>query len=158
MALGDFNLHVDVPTKSDVATFMSILSSLNMSQHVVDPTHKRGHTLDLIITRFDDDIVKNCNVRKCLSSDHYVVYFDVCKEKPPAQKIKSVTRNYKTIDMPSFVNDLQLQLSQLEINDTTMTNFAYDSFEQVLQNVLDKLRCIRQRSSIKMSLHQFVTI
>ena len=58
VALGDFNLHVDVPTKSDVATFMSILSSLNMSQHVVDPTHKRGHTLDLIITRFDDDIVK----------------------------------------------------------------------------------------------------
>ena len=40
--------------------------------------------------------------------------------------------------MQSFVNDLQLQLSQLEINDTTMTNFAYDSFEQVLQNVLDK--------------------
>ena len=51
VALGDFNLHVDVPTKSDVATFMSILSSLNMSQHVVDPSHKRGHTLDLIITR-----------------------------------------------------------------------------------------------------------
>ena len=122
VALGDFNLHIDVPTKSDVATFMSILSSLNMSQHVVDPTHKCGHTLDLIITRFDDDIVKNCNVHKCLSSDHYVVYFDVCKQKPPAQKIKSITRNYKTIDMPSFVNDLQLQLSQLEINDTTMTN------------------------------------
>ena len=82
-------------------------------------------------------IVKNCNVRKCLSSDHYVVYFDVCKEKPPAQKIKSVTRN-KTVDMPSFVSDLQVQLSQLEIIDTTMTNYAYDSFEQILPNVLDK--------------------
>ena len=56
VALDDFNLHVDVPTKSDVATFMSILSFLNMSQHLVDPTQKRGHTLDLIITRFYDDI------------------------------------------------------------------------------------------------------
>ena len=67
-----------------------------------------------------------------------MLYIDVCKEKPPAQKIKSVTRNYKTVDMPSFVNNLQVQLSQPEINNTTMTNYSCDSFEQIQQNVLDK--------------------
>ena len=37
--------------------FMDILHSANMKQHVSGPTHQKGHTLDLIITRESDDFL-----------------------------------------------------------------------------------------------------
>ena len=44
---GDFNLHVDVPTKSDVSHFLTTVLSASLTQHVIGPTHDLGHTLDL---------------------------------------------------------------------------------------------------------------
>ena len=45
--LGDFNFHVDNPTKSDAVQFiMSLLEAFDLTQHVDLPTHIDGHTLD----------------------------------------------------------------------------------------------------------------
>ena len=49
--LGDFNYHLDCINNSLATQFKSLLKSSNLSQHVVGPTHKHGHTLDLVITR-----------------------------------------------------------------------------------------------------------
>ena len=125
VAIGDFNLYVDVPTKSDVVTFMSILSSLNMSQHVVDPTRKQGHTLDLVLLK----------TVMCVNVSLLTIMLYILMR---ARRNHLLLAILKTIDMPSFINDLQLQLSQLDIDDTTITNFSYDSFEQILLNVLNK--------------------
>ena len=65
--LGDFNMHVDCPSKSDVAQFLSIIDSAGLVQHVMGPTHSLGHTLDLIITR---------NEKKTLMS--YLMSLSVC--------------------------------------------------------------------------------
>lgn len=56
--IGDFNIHVDHGTDCiTAARFLNILRSMGFTQHVTGPTHKNGHTLDLIITRSFDRVV-----------------------------------------------------------------------------------------------------
>ena len=47
---GDFNLHLDDPSDSQVKQFLSALDSTNLTQHVSFPTHRDQHTLDLVIS------------------------------------------------------------------------------------------------------------
>lgn len=51
MLVGDFNFHIDRQTDCDAKRFVSILDSFDLVQHVAGPTHRDGHTLDLVITR-----------------------------------------------------------------------------------------------------------
>ena len=48
---GDFNLHVDNPENSYASELLSLLDTLHLTQHVEEPTHSLGHTLDLVITK-----------------------------------------------------------------------------------------------------------
>lgn len=50
LILGDFNIHVDVPTDAYTVKFMDLLESVGLEQHVRGPTHTHGHILDLVIT------------------------------------------------------------------------------------------------------------
>ena len=49
LATGDFNIRVDVVGDPDRGTFLELLETMGLQQHVVMPTHESGHTLDLII-------------------------------------------------------------------------------------------------------------
>lgn len=53
---GDFNFHIDNIDNADTRHFLDFLESANMTQHVTGSTHSKGHTLDLIITRFDENV------------------------------------------------------------------------------------------------------
>ena len=48
LLLGDFNIHVDSSSCSLAAEFLSVLDCFDITQHVVGPTHVKGHTLDLV--------------------------------------------------------------------------------------------------------------
>src|SRR6218665_1133688 len=48
--VGDFNVHVDTPSYTFPSSFLNLLSSVNLVQHVNFPTHIENHTLDLLIT------------------------------------------------------------------------------------------------------------
>ena len=67
---GDFNIHVDVPGNAESVCLKELLESMGLQQHVNEPTHESGHTLDLIITRQCDSLLANIPVTDCLFSDH----------------------------------------------------------------------------------------
>ena len=52
------NIHVDVPDDPDAITVLDLLECMGLAQHVITPTHRSGHTLDLIITRDLDGLVQ----------------------------------------------------------------------------------------------------
>ena len=56
--LGDFNIHYNNNYKS--AKLCQLLENFDMNQHVVDPTHKQGNTLDLVITPNHGQSYKIC--------------------------------------------------------------------------------------------------
>ena len=70
LLLGDFNLHVDDETNVQAATFLNLLDSYNLIQHVIGPTHKDYHTIDLVITREYENIIKNWSTSNPHLSDH----------------------------------------------------------------------------------------
>jgi len=51
IVLSDINIHMDNAQASMTAKFTNILSDFDLVQHVTDPTHSGGHTLDVFITR-----------------------------------------------------------------------------------------------------------
>ena len=53
--VGDFNFHLDTPNNQDALKFNDLLDSMNLVQHVKGSTHRHGHTLDLIITRREEN-------------------------------------------------------------------------------------------------------
>jgi len=59
---GDLNFHLDIPTQPATIKFTRILQSCGMVQHVREPTHVLGHTLDVVITRDTDNLISNIRV------------------------------------------------------------------------------------------------
>ena len=56
---GDFNVHWDSADKSEAASFRDLVTALGFKQHVTEPTHNAGHTLDLLITDCDDTFISS---------------------------------------------------------------------------------------------------
>ena len=54
---GDFNFHVDDPLAPHVSSFLDLLSTFNLTQHITYPTHNSTHTLDLLITRSTSSLI-----------------------------------------------------------------------------------------------------
>ena len=71
VVLGDFNIHYDDAKQSE--PLRMLLRSFNLIQHVDVATHQCGHTLDLVITHEDDDLLSSVTVTPDSLSDHHRV-------------------------------------------------------------------------------------
>ena len=73
---GDINIHMD-QDEHYPNRFRDILNTFNMCQHVKFPTHKLGHTLDIIATFVDDPKISGIECSEYDLSHHFLVEFDV---------------------------------------------------------------------------------
>ena len=48
---GDFNFHVNNSSSEEALKFIDILESFDLVKHIMEPMHRSGNTLDLLITR-----------------------------------------------------------------------------------------------------------
>ena len=103
---GDFNIHVDVPGNADSVCLKELLESMGLQQHVNEPTHETGHTLDLIITRQCDSLLANIPVTDCLFSDHSTLICDLTVDKPPLPKKKISFRKTKVVGVNLLCDEL----------------------------------------------------
>ena len=113
---GDINFHLE---SSDVIRLNELFDSFNLVQYVDVPTHKKGHTLDFIVTRCQSPLVSDIQVNQIIGlSDHFFIGFDVmCEKASPVFKTYSF-RNTKSIDVDKFKNDIV----------TTMSNSSGNTF------------------------------
>ena len=105
----------------------------NLFQHVSGSTHRRGHTLDLIITRKDESLIKEVEILHDIYSDHRVVTCKLNFAKPPRSKILVTCRNNKTFDSDRFRLDLTDALSQLILDQ----DISVDTYNATLGKVYD---------------------
>ncbi len=71
---GDFNIHIDnaeIKTTKEI----TVLNTFDLSQHVHGPTHNRGHTLDLLISRGLN--ISSIVIKDVALSDHFCIFFDI---------------------------------------------------------------------------------
>ena len=114
---GDFNIHLDKPSVN-TRSFLDILDTFSLHQHVTFPTHIYGHWLDLSITR------SNCKHIKAVSSsdglsDHLTVLIDLWLQiKSSSEKANITFRPIHKI----YLDTLHMDLSNSDLLITTGTN------------------------------------
>ncbi len=136
---GDFNVHVDIPTKYDSSHVLTTLAGTGFVQHVVGPTHKDGHTLDLVISRETEHLITSCITGPRLS-DHHVIHCTIEMLKPEPKKTLVTTRKLRDIDLKSFESDLS---SQFESHCCTTADQLVDLYQCTITRALDKYAPVR---------------
>ena len=75
---GDINFHLET-MDANVVTLRNIFESFNLVQHINQPTHCNGHTLDFVLCR-DDLPISSLQVNDVNLSDHFLISFNAnCK-------------------------------------------------------------------------------
>jgi len=134
---GDFNIHVDNHAHAYVQTFLDTLDSHHLTQHVHFPTHKHGHTLDLLITRSTSDIISTPDYTIPFISDHYAIHTVITVPiQTRSPRITKITRCFKSIDIPAFCIDILA--SDLHTTIPTSLPEYLTLFDSTLTNLLDK--------------------
>lgn len=127
--LGDFNVHVDNQLDTLASDFINVLNSMDFKQHVLQSTHIKGHTLDLVITR--GLLVQISSVTDVGLSDHYCVFFTV--------------NDFKQIDPPErmvrkrFITD-QVAENFIEHLTETPRDILMSSCDSMIDSLNSKLR------------------
>jgi exonuclease III len=133
---GDFNYHVDDCNDTEALQFLSLLDTFGLVQHINVPTHKKGHTLDLVITRDGDSLVSNILVNPPGISDHCPIHFKIDLVKPGPIRREIIFRKMRNIDRHQFQEDItQSELINHPVN--TLPDLV-DQYHSVLEEILNR--------------------
>jgi len=136
LIVGDFNFHLDNLANQNSIKFIDAVDYLNLKQHVSEPTHSKGHMLDLVITRPDACPIHNVTVSPPSLSDHYPITVTVQRRKPSADKIQITARNIKYIDQNAFKSDLEK--CELVNNPPDNLDDLVNMYNNTLSHIIDK--------------------
>ena len=99
---------------------MGLIEAFNLMQLVSTSTHKNGHTLDLVITKANDNFIKYIKLFDPVISDHSTVVCGLSIKKPGLERREITYKNLRSIDKDCFSQD---------IRKSELAN--YDKFESV---------------------------
>ena len=133
---GDFNFHMDDPDNANAKRFADLLESYDLKQHVNCGTHTSGHTLDLVITRSDDSLIKDTKVKDPVISDHLAIHCVLSIQKPQFRKKLINVRKLHSLNMDSFCKDIMD--SPLLQDQATDLDMMVDQYDRVLRQLLDQ--------------------
>ena len=115
--------------------FWNCLNPWVLQQHVDQSTHEHGHTLDLIITRRNDEVVSDHPSIDHLFSDHFSVLCDLNMAKPSLSTKQVSYRKLKSIDIDALKSELaSSKLFQETLNDL---DILVDCYNTTLVELLD---------------------
>ena len=142
MLAGDFNFHFDIPELKDVKDLTHLTSSMGLSQFVVGPSHKLGHTLDLVFANKHELDLSVIHPSDLNISDHFPIFFSLpCYNRRIKKAVdKFQCRNIKSIDRLEFSRNLCDSLNdKLQCNDMANVNFRdhYKLFSDCVSEQLD---------------------
>lgn len=134
---GDFNFHVDTPDDPNAAKFLDLLLMSDLQQHVVNSTHRHGHTLDLIISRIDNNFVSDLTQFTDVPSDHNALLCFLNTLRPKPCKKLVTFRRTKSIDINLFKSDL-LASPLLTTVSSADLDVLVDQYNKVLGDLINK--------------------
>jgi hypothetical protein len=151
---GDFNIHWDKTESREMIELAEFIESHNLQQHIQDPTHIKGHTIDLIITRSDESLIKSVSV-DTLFSDHHAVHCQLLVSKPPPVKKTVSYRKIKSIDLDMLSNDIQ---SSTLCSDTSNNlDGLVKQYDAVLRELLDTHAPLQSRTFVERPLVPWIS-
>ena len=134
---GDFNFHFENASNPDTIKLTDLLDSVGLEQRVTEPTHRCGHTLDLLITRsVDDTIFVTPPKADYTISDHITVLCKILLIKPPLVTKQISFRKIKNISINDFKQDI-LNSNLHSETPSTLTDLATE-YNDILRTILDQ--------------------
>uniref|UniRef100_A0A3B3HCT2 Reverse transcriptase domain-containing protein n=1 Tax=Oryzias latipes TaxID=8090 RepID=A0A3B3HCT2_ORYLA len=130
---GDFNLHVDKDSDAHAKEFLNLLHCMDFTQHVTQPTHGRGRTLDLVIT-----YGLSCSVSSVVDmavSDHYCIFFNITSFTRQEAPVRTVRKRYITPDVAANVINILHQTPAHIL--PASCDFMVEHFNNKLQSAID---------------------
>ena len=135
MIISDFNFHLE-PTSSNSKTFNSLIDSFDLTQKVNSPTHIHGHTLDLLLTKSNNNKISNVHTTDALS-DHFSITCTLHLPTPRPQINATVSfRKYHKIKKEKIKTDLIA--SDLINNPSKNADTLYEQYHSTLTTLIDK--------------------
>ena len=142
---GDFNLHCEIPNAPGVKTLKDLLSILNnLQQHVTKPTHKAGHTLNLVISRESSSIISTTDVYDASISDHSSVLFNLIISDPSFVPKVKLARDMCSFSYTKFEDDLSIKLNKIPLQQDPNTLLQH--YELAVGSALDVQASIKSRT------------
>ena len=141
-----FNIHVDNTKCSIARNFTDTISATGLHQHVTGSTHSSGHTLDLFISRTEDnDLISDLRILPISFSDHHLIRLKLKFNMSSGTPSTVSYRQLRKIDVTDFCEDIR----KSEINNlkSTSCDEHIKCFNNVLNNLLDKHAPIRTKTA-----------
>ena len=104
---GDINIHCEKEEDQHAVQLNNLLSTYNLTQIIHGPTHKKGHTLDVVIVRLEDTEISGVEVTDTGHSDHFMIGFSM--------ECSVVRSYYKTIKFRKKVDNVAFRDRLLEL-------------------------------------------
>ena len=134
---GDFNIHMDNEHSSEATSLNDLLYPANLKQLVSQPTHSRGHTLDLVITRESSNCIRDLSVLPAMPSDHSASVCSVGLSRPvPVRKVFQF-RKLRDLDYDNFRSDLECVFAEATNLDCLDLDAKVNFYNSSLARVLD---------------------
>ena len=112
--------------------------SYRYQQLVSQPTHFKGHTLDLVIVREDDESVEEVKVIHSMPSDHAAITFTLCISQPPDNVKRIQVRKLRHINVDNFESDIVQSFGSQTNLDEMDIKKKVDMNNKTLSSILDR--------------------
>ncbi|XP_070550146.1 uncharacterized protein [Ptychodera flava] len=142
---GDLNIHLDDPSSSEGKRFLDLLNSFDLVQLVNGATHRKGHTLDVIIARSTDaDLLANVSPIDMCFPDHYPVFFVINLSRPTRASGKEISyRQIRKIKLDNLSADIDRFVSETASIDDL--NHLVSEYTTSMKSIVDKHAPVKTR-------------
>ena len=133
--VGDINIHIDNTNSCYTQKFNQSLGATGFQQHILEPTHCLGHTLDVLIGRDDSALIENvsvididlCDNNGVIVNDNFALTLEINKQfEEPRHKTVSY-RKLREFNIDNFKRDtknsVNLNSTDGDVDDLT-TNYV----------------------------------
>ena len=139
--LGDLNMDVQDLGKPKASIYNDTMKRLGLTQHVLEPTHKLGNTLDIIYT-------ESLEINKVLYtfiggyvSDHKIVGIEIKLRIQFPRNITTRKRDYKNFNLENFTQ----HFNNNGILGKTTLQQAVKEFKEEVNRTLDRIPLIIEK-------------
>ena len=122
-----------------------LLELFNLIQHVHEPTHIMGHTIDIVITNKDESLINNLRVTQFDLSHHFLVDFSFNAQVKQVHRSKSISfRSIRNVNMERFREDVENGLASA--CDSRILSTSVQNYNMVLHDIVNKHAPLKQRT------------
>ena len=125
------------PNHWATSQFLDLLETFGLKHYINVATDRRGHILDFVLTRSDDDPVSNFKVTKAVISGHLAVQCKIAFKKPSCKRKYISYRNNKLVVKQSFISDIKKSLLNNSENIDDVAEFTA-LYGNTLSSILEK--------------------